>query len=66
MQHAEQPTIKPVVYNISQVAKVLDLSRAKVYQLIYHEGLPVIRFGRAMRVLPESLQEWLKRREEVS
>jgi excisionase family DNA binding protein len=58
-------TEQPSVLNISQVARKLALSRAKVYQLIYREGLPVIRFGRVMRVLPESLQEWLKQREEV-
>jgi excisionase family DNA binding protein len=32
----------------------------KIYHLIDTEGLPVMRFGRAVRVSYTSLQEWLK------
>jgi len=56
-------TPQPMLLNISQVARALGLSRGKVYQLIRQEKLPVIPFGRAKRVLPASLQDWLKQRE---
>ncbi len=56
-------TPQPLLLNISQVARVLGLSRGKVYQLIRQENLPVISFGRTKRVLPASLQDWLKQRE---
>ncbi len=34
-----------------------------IYQLIDKEGLPVLHFGRAVRVSYNSLQEWIKQRE---
>ena len=55
---------QPMLLNVSQVARALGISRGKVYQLIRQENLPVIPFGRAKRVLPASLENWLKQREE--
>jgi excisionase family DNA binding protein len=55
---------QPLLLNINQVAKMLSLSRTTVYKLIEVEGLPVVRFGRAVRVSPTSLQQWLDRREQ--
>lgn len=73
MQHAEismgdvkKQTVQPLLLTITQVSKALGLGRTKVYELITAEGLPVVRFGRAVRVRPESLQQWLKAREEQS
>jgi excisionase family DNA binding protein len=56
---------QPVLLTIAQVAQTLGLSRSKVYQLIYYEGLPTVRFGRALRVRYVALLQWLERREEV-
>jgi len=53
-----------LLLNIPQVATALGLSRTKIYQLIAIEVLPVVRFGRAVRVSPTSLQRWLARREQ--
>ncbi len=53
-----------MLLTIPQVAKSLGLSRAMVYLLISNEGLPVVRFGRAMRVSPTSLNLWLQKREQ--
>jgi excisionase family DNA binding protein len=66
MQYTEQAPTQPELMNITQVASFLKLSRATVYKLINHEGLPVIPFGRALRVSPASLQQWLSRREKKS
>ena len=55
---------QPLLLNINQVAKLLGLSRTTVYKLIDVEGLPVVRFGRAVRVSSTSLQQWLDRREQ--
>ena len=51
--------------SIADLCRVLNLSRPKIYDLI-REGLPIIRFGRAVRVSPLSLQRWLARREEIA
>lgn len=60
----EDETLQPMLLNIAQVASILGLGRTKVYELIATEGLPTIRFGRAIRVLPGSLQQWLDQRQQ--
>ena len=50
---------------MAEVCKLLHVSRPTIYDLI-DEGLPVIRFGRAVRFSQSSLQDWLKWREEIA
>ena len=57
---------QPLLLNMEQVGEFLGLSRSKVYKLIKWEGLPVIRFGRALRVSSISLHQWVAEREETS
>lgn len=52
-----------LLWTIPQVAKALNLGRTKIYELIWKEGLPVQKFGRATRVSPVELQRWLEERE---
>jgi excisionase family DNA binding protein len=56
-------TLQPLLLNVPQVAQLLGLSRTKVYELIATEGLPVLKFGRAVRVSFKSLQRWVDQRE---
>jgi excisionase family DNA binding protein len=49
---------------VEQTAERLQLGRTKVYEMIAYEGLPVVRFGRCVRINPVRLQEWLAQREE--
>lgn len=51
-----------LLLTIPEVAKSLRLGRTKVYDLIYFEGLPVMRFGRAVRVPVDELRQWLNER----
>jgi excisionase family DNA binding protein len=60
----ESEIAQPLLLNMKQVTKTLGLSRTKVYALIATEGLPVVRFGRAVRVSQTSLQRWLAQREQ--
>ncbi len=55
--------LQPLLLSIPEVAESLRLSRAKVYRLIYYEGLPVVHFGRSARVSVSSLRAWLEQRE---
>ena len=50
---------------MAEVCKLLHVSRPTIYDLIA-EGLPVIRFGRAVRFSQSSLQAWLKQRERIA
>jgi len=54
----------PLLLSIPDVAASLGLGRSKVYELIAKEGLPVIRFGRSVRVSAASLQKWVEQREQ--
>jgi excisionase family DNA binding protein len=64
MQHLEQTSSQPLLLTINQVMARLQLGRNKVYDLINQEGLPIQRFGRAIRIRPQALEEWLKLREQ--
>jgi excisionase family DNA binding protein len=52
--------------SIADVCRMLHLSRPKLRDLIVHEGLPTIKFGRAVRISPISLQRWLANREDIA
>ena len=58
----KRAVLQPLLLDIPQVCESLQLSRAKVYRLIYYEGLPVVHFGRSVRVSVISLQAWLEQR----
>jgi len=53
-----------LLLTIPEAAKSLRLSRAKVYELVRFEDLPVVRFGRAVRVSVKALEQWIERREQ--
>lgn len=57
--------VQPLLLTIPQVMKSLGLGRNKVYDLIQKEGLPVQRFGRAVRVSYVALQQWLDQRQQI-
>ena len=66
VKHKLEVAVQPLLLSIPEVAASLRLSRAKVYRLIYYEGLPVVHFGRSSRVSVLALQEWLERREKTA
>ena len=59
---SKRTVLPPLMLDIPEVAQSLRLSRAKVYRLIYYEGLPVVHFGRSARVSVTALQEWIEQR----
>lgn len=58
-----KPDPQPRYITVEQAAKILCLGTTKVYEMIAYEGLPVVRFGRAVRINPVRLDEWLDQRE---
>jgi len=61
---SSQEPLQPLL-TIAEVCKLLHLSRPMIYTLI-DQGLPVMKFGKAVRLSPASLQRWLARREEIA
>ncbi len=64
MEHPKRNVVEPLLLSIPDVAASLGLCRSKVYELIAKEELPVIRFGRSVRVSVGSLQKWVEEREQ--
>lgn len=69
MKRAQHPiereeSLQPLL-TVDEVCTVLNISRPTLHALI-REGLPVIRFGKAVRIAPASLRHWLAQRERVS
>lgn len=55
----EEYTSSAKLLTVKQVMRELNLGRSKVESLIKHEGLPVTRFGHAVRVPAGELKEWV-------
>jgi excisionase family DNA binding protein len=64
MEDPTRTTAPPLLLSIPDVAASLGLGRSKVYELIAKERLPVVRFGRSVRVSAASLQKWVEQREQ--
>jgi excisionase family DNA binding protein len=64
MEDLTRTIAQPILLSNPDVAASLGLGRSKVYELIAKEGLPVIRFGRSVRVSAASLQKWVEQREQ--
>jgi len=65
MESNDQTTSSPMLLTIPQVAEALNLGKTKVYELIWKENLPTLKFGRAVRVSKVELQRWLEERREA-
>ena len=48
-----------LLLTVKDVMRELNLGRSKVEALMKHKGLPVIRFGRAVRVPTDELKQWV-------
>jgi prophage regulatory protein len=54
----ERLLLRPV-----EVAEVLGIGRSLTYEMIARGEIPSVRIGRCIRVQTESLQRWLRERE---
>lgn len=54
-----------LLLTIPQAALILNISRAKLYEMIAKgKGPPVTRFGRSVRVSVHSLRKWVQEMEQ--
>ena len=47
------------LYRGSDVANILNISRALAYRLLAERTIPSVRFGRTVRVRPEDLEKFI-------
>jgi len=48
------------VWRVAEVARILDVSESRVYELIRQEILPSVRLGRQIRVDKKALDEFIQ------
>ncbi len=56
----EQYARSAILLTVKDVMRELNLGRSKVEVLMKHDGLPVIRFGRSVRVPSDELKQWVR------
>ena len=49
----------PLVLNATQLARVLNISRANAYKLLHREDFPTLHIGHRVFVTKDKLAQWL-------
>jgi excisionase family DNA binding protein len=57
----EKTPLDKLTVRVATAADLLDISRAKAYELLAARILPSIRVGRSVRVPVAALTEWVRR-----
>lgn len=52
---------EPVVYDVPEIAVLLNINRITAYQLAKKEGFPAVRIGRRIIVPKQAFHRWLDR-----
>lgn len=56
-----QETLEPAVYDVPEIAVLLNINRITAYQLAKKEGFPAVRIGRRIIVPKQAFHRWLDR-----
>ena len=54
------------VYNVDEIAEILDISRGSAYELIREGLFRTVRIGSAIRVSRQSFDDWLDNQNQES
>ncbi len=57
------PVLEPLL-SVEDVATILNVSRAKVYELIRSNDLPSVKFSKFRRIEPTALARWIEQHRE--
>ncbi|MGO4888024.1 helix-turn-helix domain-containing protein [Anaerobacillus sp. MEB173] len=50
----------PPLLKVEEAAKILQISKTRIYELAHHPGFPVIREGRKIRIPTNGLFSWIE------
>ena len=64
MQGSHSPEKR--VYNVDEIAEILDISRGSAYELIRQGLFRTVRIGSAIRVSRQSFDDWLDNQNQES
>ncbi|MBD1371258.1 helix-turn-helix domain-containing protein [Hazenella sp. IB182357] len=58
-QRMEQPSSESLTYSVEQTAKILGISRSKLYDLLHRPDFPVVDIGHRKLIPRRQLEQWL-------
>ena len=59
-KHVTSSAELPLLLTVDEAAKVVRVSRARMYELVHIEGFPAHRFGRTIRIPRDSFLRWIE------
>jgi excisionase family DNA binding protein len=51
---------EPLLLRVDEAAKLLQVGRNKVYELVASGAIPSLHIGRQLRIPMEGLREWIR------
>ncbi|SDZ38764.1 helix-turn-helix domain-containing protein [Thermoactinomyces sp. DSM 45892] len=54
-----KPQTESLTYSVEQTAKMLGISRTKLYELLHRPDFPVVDIGHRKLIPRKNLEEWL-------
>lgn len=57
--------VEPMLISTAETARILSVSRPKVYQLMGQDGFPVVRLGGRTLISVDGLRDWIKQQTEA-
>ncbi len=50
----------PLVLDVSDIQRIMGISRVSAYQLVHEEGFPAFRRGRLIKISKKSFFDWME------
>ena len=60
MEKSNTPLLMPLCYKVGEVAKIMQISRSKAYELVHSEGFPRLMIGKRILIPADLFQAWLE------
>ena len=61
IRHTGSMNELPLVLEVSDIQRIMGISRATAYELVHKPDFPAFRSGRLIRISRESFFEWMAR-----
>lgn len=61
MHAPRKPRIEPAVYNVPQIAALMDINLQRAYEIVKTPGFPSIRIGKRIVIPKAAFERWLER-----
>jgi len=57
----DKANVLPLLFSVPEAARLLSISRSKLYQMIHRGKIHSIRIGRSRRLALKDLERWIQR-----